>query len=316
MVSIEEGLLAAAALKVAHKHGALFIEKMANFLEGGLRPAQIRRVAIAEGDAAVTKAEADIKIAALKERASLRVVAEELRHQQNIETSIMKALPNVKADAKPDEMDDDWLANFFDKSRLVSNEEMQNLLAQILAGEANQPGTFSHRTVNFLASLTQKEAMTFRKVCAYNWYHRDNELVTLIFDAWASNPLPIALSYNELQHLHEIGLIVHETGFMGGYGFSTEKVRFFYGDKIIDVEWELFDQLPIHTKEPSIGIGMVKLTEMGKELASICKPEIDECVMDYVLKHWYSSNLVLSSPIIPAKPAELIKWKQEQQGHA
>jgi hypothetical protein len=32
---------------------------------------------------------------------------------------------NEKSD--PNEMDDDWVTNFFDKSRIISDNEMQNL---------------------------------------------------------------------------------------------------------------------------------------------------------------------------------------------
>ena len=32
-------------------------------------------------------------------------------------------------------MDNDWTVNFFDKSRIVSDDEMQNLWSRVLAGE-------------------------------------------------------------------------------------------------------------------------------------------------------------------------------------
>ena len=34
-------------------------------------------------------------------------------------------------------MEEDWIANFFDKCRIVSDSEMQSLWARVLAGEAN-----------------------------------------------------------------------------------------------------------------------------------------------------------------------------------
>lgn len=67
-------------------------------------------------------------------------------------------------------MDDDWIVNFFDKCRLVRDEQMQSLWARILAGEANKPGTFSRRTVNFVASMDKIDASAFTHLCSFCWH--------------------------------------------------------------------------------------------------------------------------------------------------
>ena len=61
-------------------------------------------------------------------------------------------------DQREEAMSDDWIANFFDKCRNVSDREMQDLWARVLAGEANTPGSYSKRTVNFLTTLDSEEA--------------------------------------------------------------------------------------------------------------------------------------------------------------
>lgn len=68
-----------------------------------------------------------------------RLFAEEAKKQANIEAITLKALPDVKPEAKTEGVEDDWIANFFDKCRLISDEQMQSLWARILAGEANSP---------------------------------------------------------------------------------------------------------------------------------------------------------------------------------
>jgi hypothetical protein len=50
-----------------------------------------------------------------------------------------KALPQLDEGADPNAMEDDWVTNFFDKSRIVSDDVMQELWARVLAGEANRP---------------------------------------------------------------------------------------------------------------------------------------------------------------------------------
>ena len=74
-------------------------------------------------------------------RAVQRWIEEEAQLQENMEEITAKALPQLTEKATPDSMENDWLVNFFDKSRLVSDNEMQDLWSRVLAGEANIPGT-------------------------------------------------------------------------------------------------------------------------------------------------------------------------------
>ena len=47
---------------------------------------------------------------------------------------------------------------------------MQSLWARLLAGEANQPGTFSKRTVELVASLDKSDAQLFTGLCRFAWF--------------------------------------------------------------------------------------------------------------------------------------------------
>lgn len=90
-----------------------------------------------------------------------RFVDEEALRQQNMEKITEKALPLLNEGSDPSAMEDDWVTNFFDKSRIISDEEMQSLWSSVLAGEANAPGTYSKRTVNFLSDLDKKTLQSF-----------------------------------------------------------------------------------------------------------------------------------------------------------
>jgi hypothetical protein len=152
------------------KPATVLIEKISDAIGGLFKPFQIRRVAQAEADADKIKAISNIEITELQYRALTRLVAEEAKKQHNIESITLKALPDLEPDANPDQMDDDWIANFFDKCRLISDEQMQSLWARILSGEANSPGKFSKRTVNVVAGLDKPEAAYGRLANrASNW---------------------------------------------------------------------------------------------------------------------------------------------------
>jgi hypothetical protein len=48
--------------------------------------------------------------------------------------------------------------NYFDKCRIVSDNQMQILWCKVLAGEANSHGSYSKRTINLLGSIHREEA--------------------------------------------------------------------------------------------------------------------------------------------------------------
>ena len=135
------------------KPATLLIEKISDAVGGIAKPWQIVRVARAEVKAETIRAKGRIQISEMEERALLRMVREEGKKQENIENITAKAIANLSSDAKPENIENDWISHFFDRCRLISDEEMQSLWANILAGEANNPGTFSKKTVELVATL-------------------------------------------------------------------------------------------------------------------------------------------------------------------
>ena len=92
---------------------------------------------------AISEAETEIEVAGLRHRAAERFIYEEMKMQSNMEDITQKAIPRLTDNAEPEKIEDDWITNFYDKNRIVSDDQMQDLWAKILAGEANNPGSFS-----------------------------------------------------------------------------------------------------------------------------------------------------------------------------
>ncbi len=162
------------------KPATVFIEKMSDAVGGYFKPYQIVRVAKAEAEAEKIRADSKIVVQDIHRRAIHRFFEEEAKKQKNMEDIIQKALPNLNDDAKSENVENDWITNFFDKCRLISNSEMQGLWSRILSGEANSPGSYSKRTVNFLSSLDENDAGLFTKLCKFGWVFEDFTL--LIYD--------------------------------------------------------------------------------------------------------------------------------------
>ena len=257
----------------------VLIEKISEAVGVLWEPFQIKRIAKANAKAALINAESYIEITEVGQRALRRLVNEEIHFQQNMEEVIDKALPKVTEEATPDAMDNDWITNFFAKCRMVSDREMQSLWAHILAGEANVPGTYSKRTVSFIAELDKSEAVLFNRLCGFIWQIGETDDVPLVFDRKAEIYKKHGLNFDSLQHLESIGLIRHIP--LPGFVEDDVPKRFivtYYGR-------ELVLELPKDAGNELV-IGEALLTRVGKELLPICESVPVEGFWEYVMDQW------------------------------
>ena len=260
------------------KPAGTLIKKVSGAIGGIFEPYQITRVAKAEAKADLIKAESEIQITDLRRRALHRFVEEEAKRQSNIENIISKALPQLDDTGDPSQIEDDWITNFFDKCRIVSDDEMQNLWSRVLSGEANVPGTYSKRTVNFLSDLDKAEAKLFSDLCGFGWMILGN-FVPLVFDCQADIYNNKELSFSSLSHLDSIGLIQ----FDNLAGFVTEdlsqKISVSYYSQVLELSYA-------KETDNELEVGKVLLTKIGQELAPICESKPVDGFMDYVKDKW------------------------------
>lgn len=253
------------------------IKKVSQAVGGIFAPYQIKRIAKAEAEAALISAQSKIEITDLTRRAVGRWIDEETRYQRNIEDITTKALPQLKEQSDPAAIEDDWITNFFDKSRIVSDAEMQTLWSRVLAGEANAPGTYSKRTVNSLADLDKSDAELFSKLCGFAWML--NERVPLVFDITAPIYEKNGVEFSAFIHLESIGLIQ----FNAVAGFKLYKLA-----QDISVSY-YGKRLDLHMPKESdneLSIGKVLLSKIGQELAPICGSKPVDGFWEYVVDRW------------------------------
>ena len=252
------------------------VKKIAKGVGTLYEPRRIKNVAKAEVEAEKIKAASEIEITDLHRRAEQRRIQEEAKHQKSMEDITAKAAPHLNEDANPDAMDDDWVANLFDKCRIVSDGEMQSLWARVLATEANTPGTLSKRTVNLLSDFDKSDAELFTKLCGFGWVIRD--VVPLVFDIQADIYNKHGITFDTLSHLEVIGLIQ-----FNAFGFGADECpkRFavYYHGKPLSLE------MPKVTNN-ELDIGKAVLTKIGQELAPICGSKPIEGFYEYVKEQW------------------------------
>lgn len=130
----------------------------------------------AEDRATVTRAEAEAKAATIRGEAALdlagraarRLRSQEMWRQDNLETVVERAVGHVTgagAEEKehPREVEDDWLRAFVDYAQRVSNADIQDIWARILAGQMmeHRPPV-SLATLDALRLLEAHQARAFR----------------------------------------------------------------------------------------------------------------------------------------------------------
>jgi hypothetical protein len=288
-----EPITTGALILGGYQLGKTFIEKVDKncggafkiWLEGKAKKQAAIDVAAGKGEAAISEAKqknmakliAQEGQAELAERAVLRKQAQAEREQENLEAIFEKTAGFLKEPpVHADQLDDDWLTNFFEKSCKYSDEQMQVLWAKILVGEATEAGTFSRATVNIMANLSRSDAQEFQKLCCFAWEFKkgDTELVI-------PNPDDFGLNYNTLTNLDALGLISKDnTGHMKVFEDTERAARYF--DLVVIIR-------PKHGKVPfQLRLGPCLFTRAGRELAPICKLNKYEGVFEKVLACWES----------------------------
>ena len=272
------------------------VTKISNAIGRHFDPRQEIRMAEAEARAdrirRVGATETDIEIAELKERAAYRFANEEMTKQLNMEDVIEKALPGLDENANPEAMENDWIMNFFDKCRMVSDEEMQRIWAGILAGEANHPGTFSRKTVNLVADLDKRDAELFRNFCGYVW--QIGGLSPLVFDVQHEIYNRNGVNFDSIVQLEALGL-VSNGGVSGFQRINLPKTACvsYYGKSVVL-------NMP-NESDNKISTGKALLTQAGHEIAPICGSAPVEGFFEYVYDRWAGEGLVPPREPAPAK---------------
>lgn len=140
----------------------------------------------------------------LKLRTQNRLDYQELQKQLNIESVTLKAchVLEEETECSPEPVSKDWMIRFFNSVEDISDEDMQELWARILAGEVKHPKTFSLRTLETLKNLSKEEALVFEKVCRYKITDED-----IYFPKYLMWDEVEEIIYNELILLEECGLL-------------------------------------------------------------------------------------------------------------
>lgn len=202
-------------------------------------------------------------------RTKSRMAFQELKKQENIEAVADKAVDLLEGEeavtAEP--VEQDWMLRFFNSVEDVSNEQMQEIWAKVLAGEVKRPGTYSLRTLETLHNMTQSEAFAFQTLCAHCIFNGDARFVLHDTEYQDKFKVPFGL----ILKLSECGLVTHGSFLSADFTLQSGKEQVVMTDDYI-MTAEISDET---TK---INFEVYPLTESGIELSKVvgCHMSLDE----------------------------------------
>lgn len=153
---------------------------------------------------------------------------EERKHENRIDTmrvavEDMTSKPPIE-DATA-EIDDDWLNLFVRLAEDKSSEELKTLYGKILSGEIRKPGSFSLRTIQFISTLSKKEA---GQVSQFLSYAIARELVPLLPEGKPGPDIATRIRMEEFglaSHPSQIGGLAWKVGVRPNSNFLMEASR-------------------------------------------------------------------------------------------
>lgn len=233
-----------------------------------------------------------IELTEIEQRAMQRLVHQESRKQANIESITYQAAKMLPDEAKPEALDEDWLTHFFKQCDSVSDKDMQLVWSKVLSGEANSPGSFSKRTINFLSTIDKKDAELFTSLGQFVWTFGTPE--PFLYNL--ANPVYVSKGINATTviHLESIGLLARDSfqGHKKEVHTNLAPATYFGTTYHLD-----FSNVAYETngRPKVLMIGHVVLTNIGRELMPIAGGIPNESFRDYMIEEWRKKGISVTT---------------------
>ncbi len=220
------------------------------------------------------------KVRDIEARTIARLRKLEVRRQENIESILRKAVDELPPPEQISErpVNEDWTSRFFQECQDISDEQMQQIWARILANEVARPGSFSPRTLSVVRDLTKSDANWFATLCEFIWIVPVTGLVPIIHNYDALHVAEAELGFGVLTHLTSIGLIEFSAGTLYLSPKDVTEIAMSYRGRIHQLK----------TVEPArpLPLGHVIFTAVGAELAPISNAQGNDEYEKAALDAW------------------------------
>lgn len=158
--------------------------------------------------------------------------------------------------------DFDWFVRFYEAVGNISDEEMQELWAKILAGEIARPSSFSLKTIDTLRNISRNDAELFVKLCSHSFGLCDQRLFLPRYDDYLDKR---GIQYSDIMKLNEYGLIFNNGTISLNLTINKEPQILFINNEL------LMTIASVDEKVVEASISQYPFTEVGRELALLIK---------------------------------------------
>lgn len=186
----------------------------------------------------------------------------------------------------------------------VEDKERRTWWARLLAGEIQQPGAYSLRTLAVMDTLSTKEAQLFSKLCDYVWNPSNPVLIQPSEKSTLWKPTfdeAAMLESSRLALLNASGEFTWGTTKGNTDAMTTNQLP-----PIVPMEFNgnLFVVSGSDGSSVRLRCGSLLLTDVGKEMYRLTTPDHQMLYCDEVVTEWRRSYNVQQVPIGPAREPE------------
>lgn len=175
----------------------------------------------------------------------------------------------------------DWFVRFFEDAGNISDEQMQELWAKVLAGEIVHPGTFSLRALDVLRNLSREEAEILQTLGAYAFTIADTPYICINED--------LKSQYN---YSHKL-FAMYDCGFIENNIASHYDVPVENGTSVLRAGSYI---AITHCQTPGkLSIDMQRFTKIGKEFLRFATPDNEYILSFFNLLKQSNPTLSLSA---------------------
>ncbi|MCI8951375.1 MAG: DUF2806 domain-containing protein [Lachnospiraceae bacterium] len=255
------------------------IDKISNAIGWSIKPKEFEQAVIDANRSLLEEISKREDVNPIERAAIINNFKRYIKEYENQLDVINIAIKHLNSNAKPDEVEEDWIVFFFDKIKLVNEEEMKIIWGKILAGEVNEPNTYTKQFLHTISIMDSKMAKRFLKIRS-NCFFIPPKLYMFVYRSNSDNIdngrryQQLGISYKDIRELDNIGLIQYRHPKF--FTIKKSYLQLFYGDNVIE----------LHAKNNIIETGNVSLTDIGKQLCRICQIEYDDNILDICLDTW------------------------------
>lgn len=211
------------------------------------------------------------------------------RQYSNMGNTLMLAAPLITVGENKIEDENDVFWGLLEHSKEISNEDIQELIAKIIAGEYNAPGTYSMSTLQVIKMLGKHELKEFEKISSLLVNkHQFPQVLFTGNESVKELMRSIGTDFGSLQSLQTLGLVFPNDMTTSMEAKEKTKVVVYYFGKqlIFEPENENYKKIDLPNY---YGLSIV-----GEQILKHLKPQFSETYYEWLKKNYTISNFKIT----------------------